>query len=106
MRVDFYRHPLSSAEYGPVIGEVLDSPFLTSASVGKRVEAMLCEFFGVSNALLVNSWTNGALAVLLALDVGPGDEVIIPAMTFIATSNMVELLGAKPVFVDVDPETC
>jgi UDP-4-amino-4-deoxy-L-arabinose-oxoglutarate aminotransferase len=105
MRVDFYRHPLSSAEYGPVIGEVLDSPFLTSASVGKRVEAMLCEFFGVSNALLVNSWTNGALAVLLALDVGPGDEVIIPAMTFIATSNMVELLGAKPVFVDVDPET-
>lgn len=105
MKVDFYLHSLSSAAYGPLIGQVLDSPFLTSAGVGKRVEAMLCDFFGVSNAMLVNSWTNGALAVLLALEVGPGDEVIVPAMTFIATSNMVELLGAKPVFVDVDPET-
>ena len=86
MRVDFYQHPLSSAEYGPLIGQVLDSPFLSpraSANVSRRC---FCDFFGVSNALLVNSWTNGALAVLLALDVGPGDEVIIPAMTFIATS--------------------
>jgi UDP-4-amino-4-deoxy-L-arabinose-oxoglutarate aminotransferase len=55
--------------------------------------------------MLVNSWTNGALAVLLALGIRPGDEVIVPAMTFIATSNMVELLGARPVFADVDPDT-
>ncbi len=55
--------------------------------------------------MLVNSWTNGALAVLMALRIGPGDEVIVPAMTFIASVNIVELLGAKPVFVDVDPDT-
>ena len=105
MKVDFFQHGLSSAEYGPLVGRVLDSPFLTSGSVGNTVEGQLREFFGTDDALLVNSWTNGAVAVLLALGVGPGDEVIVPAMTFIATANVVELLGAKPVFVDVDPDT-
>jgi dTDP-4-amino-4,6-dideoxygalactose transaminase len=102
--MQFYRHGLSSAD-AKGVAEVLDSPFLTSGSVGKKVEAQLCDFFGQSHALLVNSWTNGALAALLAMDIGPGDEVIIPAQTFIATANMVELIGAKPVFVDVDRDT-
>lgn len=62
-------------------------------------------YFSIECAVLTNSWTNGALATLLALGIGPGDEIIVPAITFIATSNVVELLGAKPVFVDVDPET-
>jgi UDP-4-amino-4-deoxy-L-arabinose-oxoglutarate aminotransferase len=68
------------------------------------VEQQLREFFAVPYAALVNSWTNGAIAMLLALDIGPGAEVIIPAMTFIATANVAEILGAKPVFVDVDPD--
>jgi dTDP-4-amino-4,6-dideoxygalactose transaminase len=102
--MQFYRHGLSSAD-AKGIAEVLDTPFLTSGAVGKKVEAQLCAFFGQPHALLVNSWTNGALAALLAMDIGPGDEVIIPAQTFIATANMVELIGAKPVFVDVDRDT-
>ena len=104
MKVDFYRHSLTRAD-AAAIADVLDTPFLTSGAVGKQVEAQLCEFFGVPAALLANSWTNGAIAALLALDVGPGDEVIVPAMTFIATANVAELLGATPVFVDVDPAT-
>ena len=84
MKVDFFRHSVSSSEYAPLIQGVLDSPFLTSGAVGKAVETQLCGFFGVPDAMLVNSWTNGALAVLLALGIGPGDEVIVPAMTFIA----------------------
>jgi dTDP-4-amino-4,6-dideoxygalactose transaminase len=104
MKVPFYRHSLTGA-HAAEIAKVLDTPFLTSGSVGKAVEQQLCEFFGVPHALLVNSWTNGAVATLLALDIGPGDEVIVPAMTFISTANVVELVGAKPVFVDVDPET-
>jgi UDP-4-amino-4-deoxy-L-arabinose-oxoglutarate aminotransferase len=78
---------------------------LTSGPIGKEVETQLCSYFNVSHAKLVNSWTNGAVATLLAMDIGPGDEVIVPAMTFIATANVVELVGAKPVFVDCDPET-
>jgi UDP-4-amino-4-deoxy-L-arabinose-oxoglutarate aminotransferase len=100
----FYRHGLTGAD-AKAIADVLDTPFLTSGGVGKKVEGMLCAFFDTPHALLVNSWTNGALAALLALDIGPGDEVIVPAQTFIATANMVELVGAKPVFVDVDPDT-
>lgn len=104
MKVDFYRHSLTSLD-ADAVASVLDTPFLTSGAVGKEVEHQLQEFFGVPHALLVNSWTNGALATLLALGVGPGDEVIVPAMTFIATANVAEILGARPVFVDVDPET-
>ena len=104
MKVDFYRHSLGAAD-AEGVARVLDTPFLTSGMVGKAVETQLSAFFEVPHALLMNSWTNGALATLLALGVGPGDEVIVPAMTFIATANVVELLGAKPVFIDVDAAT-
>lgn len=104
MQVPFYIHSLDSSSAASVEA-VLSTAFLTSGSVGRGVEAQLCEFFGTDHALLTNSWTNGAIATLLALDIGPGDEVIVPAMTFVATSNVVELVGARPVFVDVDPDT-
>lgn len=104
MNVPFYRHDLSAAN-AAAVAAVLDSPFLTSGSVGRAVEQQLCEYFGAKHALLVNSWTNGAVAALLALDIGAGDEVIVPAQTFIATANVAELIGAKAVFVDVDPDT-
>jgi len=104
MQVPFYRHSLKP-EDAMKVAEVLKSPFLTSGPVCKDVEAQLTDYFGVKHAKLVNSWTNGAVAALLALDVGPGDEVIVPAMTFIATANVVELVGATPVFIDCDPDT-
>jgi len=104
MQVPFYRHSLAP-ENSKYVTNVLETPFLTSGPIGKEVEAQLCEYFGAKHAKLVNSWTNGAVATLLALDIGPGDEVIVPAMTFIATANVVELVGAKPVFIDCDPDT-
>jgi len=104
MQVPFYRHSLAP-ENSKYVAKVLETPFLTSGPISKEVEAQLSEYFGVKHAKLVNSWTNGAVATLLALDIGPGDEVIVPAMTFIATANVVELVGAKPIFVDCDPDT-
>ena len=104
MQVPFYRHSLAP-ENSKYVTKVLETPFLTSGPIGKEVEAQLSEYFGVKHAKLVNSWTNGAVATLLALDIGPGDEVIVPAMTFIATANVVELVGAKPIFIDCDPNT-
>ncbi len=103
-QVPFYRHDLQAGD-AEKIARVLRSPILTSGSVGKEVEAQLAQFFGTKHAGLVNSWTNGALAALLAMDIRQGDEVIVPAMTFIASANIVELVGAKPVFVDVEPDT-
>jgi UDP-4-amino-4-deoxy-L-arabinose-oxoglutarate aminotransferase len=104
VNVPFYRHSLTP-DNSNYVAEVLKTPFLTSGPIGKEVETQLCSYFNVSHAKLVNSWTNGAVATLLAMDIGPGDEVIVPAMTFIATANVVELVGAKPVFIDCDPET-
>lgn len=104
MKVDFYRHDLGP-EHARAIADVLGTPFLTTGKVSKGVEAQLASYFAVPHAILVNSWTNGAFAALLALDIGPGDEVIVPAMTFIATANVVELTGARAVFADVDPAT-
>jgi UDP-4-amino-4-deoxy-L-arabinose-oxoglutarate aminotransferase len=104
MKVPFYRHSLTDSDAAK-IRDVINSPFLTSGPICKDVEAQLTEYFTVKHAKLVNSWTNGAVATLLALDIGPGDEVIVPAMSFIATANVVELVGATPVFVDCNPET-
>ncbi|GJE75645.1 DegT/DnrJ/EryC1/StrS family aminotransferase [Methylorubrum suomiense] len=104
MAVPFYRHGLTP-EAGARIAEVLASPFLTSGPQGARVEERLRAFFGVAHAKLTSSWTQGAIATLLAYGIGPGDEVIVPAMTFAATANVVRLVGATPVFVDVDPAT-
>lgn len=104
MNVPFYSHGLGP-DAAQAVADVLGGPFLTSGAVGRAVEDQLRAFFSVPHAALTNSWTNGAVAVLLALDIGPGDEVIVPAMTFAATANVAALLGAKPVFVDVDPAT-
>lgn len=104
MHVPFYRHGLSSADAGAVAA-VLDTSFLSAGEVGRLVEAQICRYFGVEAALLGNSWTNLAHATLLALGIGRGDEVIVPAVTFVACANVVELVGATPVLVDVDPET-
>ena len=103
MKVDFYRHDLQPSD-AERIARVLATPFLTTGQVSRGVEGQLREYFGVPHACLVNSWTNGALAVLLAMDLQPGDEVIVPAMTFIASANVVELAGAKVVFADVEPD--
>ena len=104
MQVAFYKHELTANDAQP-IADVLATPFLTSGPVGKKVEAQMEDFFNVRHALLTNSWTNGAIAALLALGIKAGDEVIVPAMTFIASANVVEILGATPILVDVDPDT-
>ena len=64
--------------------------------------AALC---GAKHAIGVSSWTTGAFLVLHAWGIGPGDEVIVPSLTFIASVNVVAHAGATPVFVDIDPRT-
>lgn len=64
--------------------------------------AALCE---APHAVGVSSWTTGAFLLLHALGIGPGDEVLVPSLTFIASVNVIVHAGATPVFVDVDPAT-
>lgn len=64
--------------------------------------AVLC---GKSEGIAVSNWTTGAFLVLHAWGIGPGDEVIVPSLTFIASVNVIRHAGATPVFADVDPLT-
>jgi UDP-2-acetamido-2-deoxy-ribo-hexuluronate aminotransferase len=71
----------------------------------KRFQEAMKSYVGVRHALGCANGTDAIQIALMALGVQPGDEIIIPAFTYYATAEMPALLGAKPVFVDVDPET-
>ena len=70
-----------------------------------QLESKLEEFMNVNSALVVNSGTTALVAALHGLEIDEGDEVIVPAFTFIATANAVRLVGAEPVFADIEPDT-
>ncbi len=84
---------------------VLESGQLTMGPKVPEFEAELARACGVEHAVAVSSGTAALHLAVLALGIGPGDEVIVPAYTFPATANVVVLAGARPVLVDVDPET-
>ncbi len=71
----------------------------------KALEKELAEFFGVNYTVGLNSGTDALHLALRALDIGPGDEVITTAFTFVATTEAIGIVGAKPVFVDINPDT-
>jgi dTDP-4-amino-4,6-dideoxygalactose transaminase len=85
---------------------VLEENALTSAARdgGKRVrdfESLMKDYLGCKHVIAVNSGTAALHAALLAAGVGPGDEVLLPSFTFVATANAVAATGARPVFVDI-----
>ena len=87
------------------VKEVLKSGFLVQGKLVARFEEAVAKYLNVKYAVAVSSGTSALHLALLALGIGAGDEVIIPDYTFPATANVVELVGAKPVFVDIDPVT-
>ncbi|MGH3000853.1 MAG: DegT/DnrJ/EryC1/StrS family aminotransferase, partial [Gaiellaceae bacterium] len=87
------------------VAAVLETGQLTMGPKVDEFEALLCGATGTAHAAAVSSGTAALHVAVLALGVGPGDEVLVPAYTFPATANVVALAGAKPVLVDVDPVT-
>jgi dTDP-4-amino-4,6-dideoxygalactose transaminase len=93
------------AEIRRAIDEVCDAQALILGSHVERFERSLAEYCGTKHAIGVSSGTDALLCALMALGTRPGDEVICPSFTFFATAGSIARLGAKPVFVDIDPDT-
>ncbi|MFC3712428.1 DegT/DnrJ/EryC1/StrS family aminotransferase [Sphingoaurantiacus capsulatus] len=87
------------------VREPLQSGWLTSGPKVSAFERQFADRHDVGHALAVTSCTTGLHLALAAMGIGPGDEVIVPAFTWIATANVVLYCGATPVFVDVDTTT-
>ena len=104
MSVEFYKHPLSD-EILPELKKVFDSLFLTSGPVTAKFETAFSDYLGVRRTAGLSSCTAGLFLCLKAWGIGPGDEVLVPAMTFVATANAALHVGATPVFVDIEPDT-
>lgn len=95
-----YRKELEEAEKA-----VLDSGIYIGGNEVAQLETELAAFTGAKNAITCASGTDAITIALLALDVQPGDEVVVPDFTFIAPAECVARLGATPKFADIDPRT-
>jgi len=97
--------PYITDEVKAKVSEVLDSGYLTEGLITKEFEDLFKNYVGSQYALAICNCTVGLEMALRAMDIGPGDEVIVPDYTYPATASVVEIVGAKIVIVDVDRET-
>ncbi len=104
MKIEFYKHNLGKDEKRMVL-ECLDGIFLTTGSYVDRFERDFASYLGAKHCVGLNSCTAALHLALLALGVGPGDEVITTPLTFIATATAILHTGATPVFIDVEQDT-
>jgi dTDP-4-amino-4,6-dideoxygalactose transaminase len=97
--------PSMDEEEVEAVREVLLSGWIGLGPKTRDFESAFAEYVGTAHAVAVNSATSALDLSLRLLEIGPGDEVIIPSMTFVSTAHAVHYNGAVPVFADVDPDT-
>ena len=98
MQIPLYRHNLHGHDIdalGEEFKKLLRGMILSTGSVAEEIQQQFAAYMQTKHCLLTNNWTNATIAALLSLKIGPGDEVIVPAMTFVASANdVVEIEGA------------
>jgi dTDP-4-amino-4,6-dideoxygalactose transaminase len=107
MRTEYlpFSPPTIGAEEVAEVVETLRSGWLTTGPKTREFEQRFAEQFAARSALALNSCTAGLHTALVALGIGAGDEVITTCLTFAASVNVIEHVGARPVLVDVEPDT-
>lgn len=104
MNIDLSQPDITQAEIDAVVA-VLKTTRLSLGPKLSEFEDAFVKYTGRKHAVAVNSGTSGLYLAMLALGIGPGDEVITTPFSFITTTNIILMVGAKPVFVDIDPIT-
>jgi UDP-2-acetamido-2-deoxy-ribo-hexuluronate aminotransferase len=99
------QYQLHKDEINQAIQRVLDHGHFIMGPEIKQLEQVLAQYVGVKHCISAASGTDTLMMALMALGVGPGDEVITTPFTWISPAEVIALLGAKPVFVDIDPTT-
>ena len=94
--------PCLGQEEKTALVDVIDSGWITMGEKVRQFEQAFAALHGTDDSVALSSCTAALHLILLGLGLGPGDEVLVPAMTFAATSNCILYVGAKPVFVDIE----
>lgn len=97
--------PVTGEEEVQAVREVLESGFLTNGPFTRRFESLMAERHGTAHGVAFANGTVALSAMYLAAGIGPGDEVIVPSLTFFSTCTSVLHVGATPVFADIEPDT-
>lgn len=100
-----WRIPLADLDYGPeenlAVEKILNSRWLTMGSATQEFEESFANYLGAIHTIAVTNGTAALHLACIALELGPGDEVLVPSLTFVATANAIRYVGATPVFVDI-----
>ena len=102
--IPFWQPQVGREELG-LVAEVLESSFLNDGEVTDLFEKRLASVLGAKHVITTTSGTTALFAALVAVGIKPGDEVLVPDVTFIATANAVTMAGGTPMLVDVEPDT-
>jgi len=100
-----WAEPSIEKEEKDALKKVINSNWLTQGPITEKLEKKISQTIGSKYAIVMNNGTSSLICSLLAHEIGPGDEVIVPSFTFVATINSILSVGAKPVLVDCDPKT-
>jgi dTDP-4-amino-4,6-dideoxygalactose transaminase len=103
--IPLFEIPWDEKDISNVVESVSRGSHWAKGPYVEEFQSRLSDYFDVEHALVVNSGTTALECILRAYDIGEGDEVLVPSFTFIATANVVKLVGAEPVFVDIERET-
>ena len=100
-----FSRPSLGEEELAAVKSVFESGWITTGPKNAELEEAFCQLTGNQHAIAVSSATAGMHVTLLALGIQPGDEVITPSLTWVSTINIITLLGATPVMIDIDCDT-
>jgi len=107
MRTEFlpFTRPCINEADIAAVGDVLRSGWITNGPKNVEFEQKICEYTGNKHGVALASATGGMHLLMKALNIGPGDEVITPSLTWVSTVNMIVLAGGTPVFAEIDRDT-